>query len=141
MKAVQTGQLRLISQYSYRDLQIDSLGDLHVTVDSALGSYHGSSRYANLTYATLSSSYLSPSPSPAASPTPTAQPTSDPTKASISNPTTNPTQQPTNTPSTVLPSRSPTVPELSWLAIAPLLIGALSVATLLRHRKTSNLKQ
>ncbi len=54
---------QLISQYGYRDLEIDSLGDLHVTVDSALGSYHGNSRYGNLTYATLSSSYLSPSPS------------------------------------------------------------------------------
>jgi hypothetical protein len=83
---------QLISQYGYRDLKIDSLGDLHVTVDSGLGSYHGNSRYANLTYATLSSSYLSPSPSPA-------------------------------------------VPELSWLAIVPLLLSVFSIAVIFRRRK------
>jgi hypothetical protein len=30
---------------------------------------------------------------------------------------------------------TPTVPELSWLAILPLLVGTLSIATLLRHPK------
>jgi len=33
------------------------------------------------------------------------------------------------------PTSTPTVPELSWLLIMPLLIGTLTIALLLRHRK------
>lgn len=33
------------------------------------------------------------------------------------------------------PSPSPTVPELSWLAIIPLMVSILSIAVILRHRK------
>ena len=32
-------------------------------------------------------------------------------------------------------SSSPAVPELSWLAVIPLLIGTLSIGVILRHRK------
>jgi hypothetical protein len=37
-----------------------------------------------------------------------------------------------------LPPQSPTVPELSWLAILPLFISVLFIAIILRHRKTAN---
>ena len=36
------------------------------------------------------------------------------------------------------PSPSPTVPELSWLVIVPLLLSIFSVAVILRHRKTAS---
>ncbi len=39
--------------------------------------------------------------------------------------------------SSTLPSPSPTVPELSWLAIIPLMVSMLCLAVVLRHRKTS----
>ena len=39
------------------------------------------------------------------------------------------------------PNVTPTVPELSWLVILPLLLSMLSVAVLIRHRKTGNLNQ
>ena len=39
------------------------------------------------------------------------------------------------------PTPTPTVPELSWLAIVPLLLFLVSVAVIIRHRKTVNLKQ
>ena len=39
------------------------------------------------------------------------------------------------------PSPSPTVPELSWLVIVPLLLSVPAVVVMLRHRKTANLKQ
>jgi hypothetical protein len=35
------------------------------------------------------------------------------------------------------PTPTPSVPELSWLVLVPLLLSALSVAVLLRHRKTN----
>jgi hypothetical protein len=38
-------------------------------------------------------------------------------------------------------SPAPTVPELSWLAIIPLMASILSVVVIIRHRKTSSLKQ
>jgi hypothetical protein len=52
----------------------------------------------------------------------------------------NPTQ--TSSPS-VPPSHSPspTIPELSWLIIVPLLLSVFSVAVMLRHRKTTKLSQ
>jgi hypothetical protein len=34
---------------------------------------------------------------------------------------------------------TPTVPELSWLAIMPLLLSAFSLAIIFRHRKNDNL--
>jgi hypothetical protein len=37
------------------------------------------------------------------------------------------------------PTPSPTVPELSWLVILPLLLSVFSVAVVLRHRKTAYL--
>ena len=37
---------------------------------------------------------------------------------------------------TSLPSPTPTVPELSWLIILPLLLSMFSLAVILRHRKT-----
>ena len=39
------------------------------------------------------------------------------------------------------PIPTPTVPELAWLVIVPLLIAVFAAALVLRHRKTSNLKQ
>lgn len=45
---------------------------------------------------------------------------------------------PASTPTPTLISPSSTVPELSWLAIVPLLLSLFSVAVLVRHRKTSN---
>ncbi len=39
------------------------------------------------------------------------------------------------------PSPTPTVPELSWLVIMPLLITVLSIALILRHRKTANINK
>lgn len=48
---------------------------------------------------------------------------------------------PPKTPITPSPIPTPTVPEISWLAIVPLLVGLLFVAVMLRHRKTLNLKQ
>ena len=36
-----------------------------------------------------------------------------------------------------LPSPSPTVPELSWLPIVPLLLSVFTVAVMVRHQKTS----
>lgn len=44
----------------------------------------------------------------------------------------------TNTLST--PTSNTAVPELSWLAIVPLLLSLFSVAVVLNHRKTANLK-
>jgi hypothetical protein len=38
----------------------------------------------------------------------------------------------------ISPSPTPTVPELSWLKILPLLLSVLSVAVVFRHRKTTN---
>ena len=38
-------------------------------------------------------------------------------------------------------SSSPAVPELSWLAVIPLLVGMLSIAMILRRRKNSNLEK
>jgi N-acetylneuraminic acid mutarotase len=42
---------------------------------------------------------------------------------------------------TATPSPTPNVPELSWLVIVPLMASALSIAALIRHRKTVNLNQ
>jgi len=39
------------------------------------------------------------------------------------------------------PTPSPTVPEMSWLVIVPLLLSIFAVALVVRHRKTANLKQ
>ena len=44
----------------------------------------------------------------------------------------NPTHTPTSTPA---------VPEISWLVIVPLLLSVVSVAVIIRHRKTVKLKQ
>ncbi len=49
------------------------------------------------------------------------------------------TSESTNPAVTSVPS--PTVPELSWLVIVPLLLSMFAVAVIFRHRKTSNLKQ
>jgi hypothetical protein len=50
----------------------------------------------------------------------------------ISDPTPSPSPSPTPT---LVPT--PTVPELSWLLIVPLLLSVFSVALLVRHRKTA----
>ena len=42
---------------------------------------------------------------------------------------------------TTPPSPTPTVPELSWLAVTPLIVGMFAVTVALRHRKTSKLKK
>lgn len=39
------------------------------------------------------------------------------------------------------PTSTPAVPELSWLAIVPLLFSLFGVAVIVRHRKTADLKQ
>lgn len=54
----------------------------------------------------------------------------------IPEPSTSATASPTPT-----PASTPTVSELSWLVIVPLLLAVFSVAAILRHRKTANLKQ
>jgi hypothetical protein len=54
------------------------------------------------------------------------------------------TPEPSTTPSPSVsdsPIPSPTVPELSWLVILPLLLSVFFLALALRHRKTANLKQ
>jgi hypothetical protein len=43
-------------------------------------------------------------------------------------------------PVTSSPKPSPTVPELSWLVILPLLVSILSIAVILRHRKSASLR-
>jgi len=55
-------------------------------------------------------------------------------------PTSTPTPTPTPT-ATPISTSTPTVPELSWLVIVPLLLSVFSVAVVLRHRKTSNLSK
>jgi YVTN family beta-propeller protein len=59
---------------------------------------------------------------------------------STSNAITSPTPTPTASP-TASPSPSPSAPELSWLAILPLLLSVFSAAVLFRQRKATNLKQ
>jgi hypothetical protein len=39
------------------------------------------------------------------------------------------------------PTPTPSVPELSWLAIIPLMVSLLSVAVIIRHRKTNKLSK
>ena len=52
------------------------------------------------------------------------------------------TQTPTPTPTaTPISTASPTVPELSWFVILPLLLSMFTVALVLRHRKTSSLNR
>ena len=58
--------------------------------------------------------YTNPTPTPTQTPEPTSPPT--PTATPISTPT-------------------PAVPEMSWLAILPLMLSVFSVAMLVRHRK------
>ena len=60
---------------------------------------------------------------------------STPTLTSEPSPSQTPTAMPTSKPIT-----SPTVPELSWLAIVPLLLSVFAVAILVMHRKNANLK-
>jgi len=43
-------------------------------------------------------------------------------------------------PNSVSPNPTPTVPEISWLVILPLLLSVFSVAVILRHRKTAKLE-
>jgi|YelNatPaOPRAMG01_1025707.scaffolds.fasta_scaffold08947_6 hypothetical protein len=47
----------------------------------------------------------------------------------------------TSTSPTSNPTPTPTVPELSWLLIVPLLLSMLSIALIVKHRKTANFKQ
>jgi hypothetical protein len=39
------------------------------------------------------------------------------------------------------PNPTPTIPELSWFVIVPLLVGLFAMTVILRHRKTSNLNK
>jgi YVTN family beta-propeller protein len=41
----------------------------------------------------------------------------------------------------ILTTPTPTVPELSWLVVIPLLVGILSAAVVLRHRKSASLSK
>ncbi len=50
------------------------------------------------------------------------------------------TETPSQT-STLPPTPTPSVPELSWLIILPLLLSLFTVAVILRHRKTVNTNQ
>lgn len=62
------------------------------------------------------------------------------TIGNISSPT--PISTITSTPlSSSSQSQSPTIPELSWLVIVPLLLAVFAVAFVVKHRKTDNLKQ
>jgi hypothetical protein len=84
-----------------------------------------------------------PTPTPSPSPTPTPSPTqtppvSGPPNSPNATPTSTPSQSPTATP---ISTSTPAVPEFSWLAIVLLFLSVLSVAVILRHRKTANLKQ
>ena len=59
----------------------------------------------------------------------------------IKTPTTSTTAKPTASPiPTANSSPTPTVPEVSWLAILPLLLSIFSAVVVLRHRKTRNQK-
>jgi hypothetical protein len=51
------------------------------------------------------------------------------------------TPNPSATPTSPIINPSPTVPELSWLAIVPLLLSMFSVAVVFRYKKTRNYKQ
>jgi hypothetical protein len=54
---------------------------------------------------------------------------------------TSPTISPTANPIlTNLPTPSPSVPEFSWLAALPVLLSVFTVAVIVRHRKTANIK-
>lgn len=66
---------------------------------------------------------------------PTSNPTANPTQQPTSTPTATPTQQTPSTSTSTAPSPSPPIPELSWLAIIPLMLSLLSLALILRHRK------
>jgi hypothetical protein len=46
-----------------------------------------------------------------------------------------------NSPTSQNPTPTPSVPELSWLVILPLLLSVFSVAVIVRHRKTFTLKK
>ena len=46
------------------------------------------------------------------------------------------TSAPTSEPHPTEPTTNPAIPELSWLAILPLLLSVFSIALLFRHRKT-----
>jgi hypothetical protein len=39
------------------------------------------------------------------------------------------------------PTPSPTIPELSWLVVVPLLLSLFAVAVIVRHRKTANMSK
>ncbi|HEX7482915.1 MAG TPA: fibronectin type III domain-containing protein [Candidatus Bathyarchaeia archaeon] len=47
-----------------------------------------------------------------------------------------PTSSPTPTPTASTSTPTPSIPELSWLMVAPLILSLFSVAVIVRHRKT-----
>lgn len=110
--------------------------------------YHHSSHNVVIALGQVPTTTPTPSPTDATitSPAPTtvsvSQPTTNPTYTS-SNPTADPTHQSTNTPNetqTKTPSPSQTMPELNVLIILPLLLIFTSIAILLKHRNTTNLR-
>ncbi len=77
-------------------------------------------------------SEISLSATPTLSPSFTQSSTASPASSTSKTPTPSPTTIPT-------PTATPAVPEFSLLAVIPLLIGMLSVAVILGHRKTAKL--
>jgi hypothetical protein len=75
-----------------------------------------------------------PTSTPTPAPTPTSTPTPTQTSHHTTSPTPNPTSQPTQLPNSS-PAPTPTVPELSWLSIVPLLLFMFSFAVVIRRRK------
>jgi hypothetical protein len=101
---------RLLQANDQVDFQVEAMiGYVHRTIGFMSWYFTGeSSDWSPTQTITIPTSSISPTPNPTSSPIPTQ--------------TANP---------------SPTVPELSWLVIIPLMISILSIAVVLRHRKTA----
>ncbi len=119
------------SDYNGSDANGDGKGDTPYVIDA-----DNQDHYPLMNPIDTTSISNVPRPSSSTSPTPTATPTQ---------PTTNPTattQQPTNNPTaTISPTPSPTVPELSWLVIVPLLLSVFCTAVMFRVQIIAKLKR
>ena len=85
--------------------------------------------FVNLTSLNSVTPNLSPTPAPSTNPA-----TSSPTLTATPTATATPSQPPSPTSN---PTPTPIVPELTWTVILPLFATMLSVAVILRHRKTA----
>ena len=125
----------LLGRYSASDMTMPTYAELS---QGYIG-FGASENGGNYTVSNISiSSQVISTPTPTASPTPTptvlptASPTSTASPTTIATPTANPTSP------DLTPSSTPTIPELSAIAVLPLLFSLLSVAAILRRRKSTN---